>query len=653
MTMSISREVRERKRIERALRESEERYRNLINNIPLGVFKTTADGDILYINEALAKLLEYESPEELLTEDTTSLYKNPQDRDAFIEHLRENNHVKDMEFEFLSKTGKTKNVLLGATIHNNIITGTVMDISEHKRSEEALRKSEERYRSMVNAVTSYTYSVDVREGSAISTRHSIGCFSITGYYPDDYEADSYLWHSMIYPDDRIKVEESMKKVLSGHKVDPLEHRISHHDGRVVWVRNTIVPHCNEEGQLIRYDGLIEDITERKKLEAQLIQAQKMEAVGTLAGGIAHDFNNILTAIISYLNILLMKMGKDDPLRTYVNKIIDSSEKATALVHSLLAFSRKQAINPKSVNVNSIIQKVKNLLMRLIGEDIELKTYLADKDLVVMADTEQLEQVLMNLATNARDAMPDGGTVAIGTDIKEIENGFIKVHGYGEAGEYALMTVSDTGLGMDEETRKRIFDPFFTTKEVGKGTGLGLAMVYGIIKQHNGYISCYSEPRKGSTFNIYLPLIRTKVEKTNSKAVSAVGTGTEAILLVEDDAEVRMAAKEILTESGYKVIEAVDGEDAIQKFSKEGNREEIQLLILDVVMPKKNGKEVYEAIKKIRSDIKVVFISGYPAEIIHKKRVMEDGLDFVMKPFSPHDLLKKIRNVLDKKDMNFS
>ncbi|MEW6417052.1 MAG: PAS domain S-box protein [Nitrospirota bacterium] len=653
MSRSISREILERKQIERALRESEEKYRNLINNIPLGVFKATADGDILYINEALARLLEYESPEELLTEDITSRYKNPQDREAFIKHLRENNHVKDMEFEFLSKTGKTKNVLLGATIHNTIITATVMDISERKRSEEALRKSEERYRSMVNAVTSYTYSVDVREGRAISTYHSIGCFPITGYYPDDYEAEPYLWHSMIYPDDRIKVEESIKKVLSGHKVDPLEHRIIHRDGRVVWVRNTIVPHCNEEGQLVQYDGLIEDITERKKLETQLIQAQKMEAVGTLAGGIAHDFNNILTAIISYLNILLMKMGEDDPLRTYVNKTIDSSEKATALIHSLLAFSRKQVINPKPMNVNNIIQKVKNLLMRLIGEDIELKTYLADRDLVVMADADQLEQVLMNLATNARDAMPDGGTMTIGTDIKEIGDEFIKVHGYGEAGEYAAMTVSDTGIGMDEETRKRIFDPFFTTKDVGKGTGLGLAMVYGIIKQHNGYITCYSEPRKGSTFNIYLPLIRAKVEKTRSKAVSALGTGTETILLVEDDAEVRMAAKEILTESGYKVIEAVDGEEAIQKFNKKGNREEIQLLILDVVMPKKNGKEVYEAIKKIRSDVKVVFISGYPAEIIHKKGVMENGLDFVMKPFSPHDLLKKVRGVLDKKDMNFS
>ena len=400
-----------------------------------------------------------------------------------------------------------------------------------------------------------------------------------------------------------------------------------------------------EGNII--SGMMLDISERRKLEAQLIQAQKMEAVGTLAGGIAHDFNNILTAIISYAAIPLMKMDKDDPLRTYLDRILSSSEKAANLVHNLLAFSRKQIINPKPVDVNNIVRKVRNLLIRLIGEDIELKTRLTDKDLVVMADTGQIEQVLMNLATNARDAMPGSGTLSICTDMLILDKDFMKTHSYKEAGKYVLITVSDTGEGMDEETRGRIFEPFFTTKEVGKGTGLGLAMAYGIIKQHNGYITCYSEPERGTTFKIYLPLVKTdEDEDTDKPKVSDLRTGTETVLLAEDNADVRSSAKEMLAESGYKVIEAADGEDAIEKFVKQGNGDKIELLILDAIMPKKNGKETYEAIKEIRPDIKVLFSSGYPADIIHKKGILEERINFVLKPFSPYDFLRKVREVLD-------
>jgi signal transduction histidine kinase len=397
-----------------------------------------------------------------------------------------------------------------------------------------------------------------------------------------------------------------------------------------------------------------EITERKraeedkdKLQAQLLQAQKMEAIGQLAGGVAHDFNNVLTAIVGYGNLLLMRIDKNSPLKNYVDHMLTASDRAAKLVSSLLAFSRKQITNPEPVDVNSIINELKPLITRLIGEDVELKTLLTDQDLTVMADANQMDQVLMNLATNARDAMPNGGLLSIGTEFTEINNEFIMFHGYGEVGKYALITVSDTGVGVDEETKARIFEPFFTTKDVDKGTGLGLAMVYGIIKRHKGYISVYSELSKGTTFRIYLPLIQSQVNEKKPETVSVMRTGTETILLVEDNAAVRGVANAILTGAGYKVLEAVDGEDAIHKFVE--NKDVIHLVILDVIMPKKNGKEVYEAIKKVEPDVKIIFTSGYTADIIQRKGIVEEGSDLVLKPFSPHVLLEKMRNVLDRQN----
>jgi CheY-like chemotaxis protein len=289
--------------------------------------------------------------------------------------------------------------------------------------------------------------------------------------------------------------------------------------------------------------------------------------------------------------------------------------------------------------------LEKLLSRLIGEDIELSTILSDKDLTVMADSTQIEQVLMNLATNARDAMPDGGSLTISTELVELDNEFIKAHGYGRSGFYALISVSDTGEGIDERTKDRIFEPFFTTKEVGKGTGLGLAMVYGIIKQHDGCINVYSGPDKGTTFKIYLPLIKLSVEEVRLADIPIIKGGTETILIAEDDAQVRGLTKEVLEGYGYKVMEAVDGDDAIKIFNE--NKDKIQLLFLDVVMPKKNGKEVYDEITKIRPDIKAIFTSGYPADIIHKKGIIEEGSNFILKPMLPDELLRKVRDVLDK------
>lgn len=385
--------------------------------------------------------------------------------------------------------------------------------------------------------------------------------------------------------------------------------------------------------------------EKNKIHAQLLQAQKMEVVGRLGGGIAHDFNNILTAMIGYGQLLKMKMKEDDPLRTYADHILSLSDRAADLTQSLLAFSRKQIMNPCPANLNEVIKRIDHLLSRIIGEDIYLQTMLSEEDLIIMADPGQIEQALMNLATNARDAMPGGGLLTIGTETVAIDSGFVKEHGYGKEGEYALIEVTDTGAGMDRETKEKIFEPFFTTKGVGKGTGLGLSMVYGIIKQHEGYINVYSEPGRGTAFRIYLPLIEAKIDEIKPEVIQPVETGTETVLLAEDEAAIREVIKKLLEEYGYKVITAVDGRNAIKEFK--AHKDKIQLVILDVIMPIKNGKEVYDEIKKIRPDIRALFMSGYPADIIHKHEIVEEGFAYIEKPASPTKLLRKIREVLGK------
>jgi len=371
----------------------------------------------------------------------------------------------------------------------------------------------------------------------------------------------------------------------------------------------------------------------------------MEAVGQLSGGIAHDFNNILTAIIGYGNLLKMQVEKDSTLSTYMKYILDSAERAANLTQDLLAFSRKQMISPKPTNVNEVIKGTEKILLRLIGADIELSTHLSDKDLIVMADSTRMEHVLMNLATNARDAMPEGGNLFISSESTEIDERFINIYGYGEKGKYAVITVSDTGVGMDEQTKDKIFEPFFTTKEVGKGTGLGLAMVYGIVKQHDGFINVYSEPGKGTTFKLYLPLIYAEITDTKGIDLPISKGGIETILVAEDDALVRKFMREVLEGAGYTVIEVKDGEDAIDVFIE--NKDRIQLLILDVIMPKKNGKEVYDTLKGSFPLIKAIFTSGYSADILYKKGIISEGPEVILKPISSNNLLRKIRDLLDK------
>lgn len=442
-----------------------------------------------------------------------------------------------------------------------------------------------------------------------------------------------------------------KRVMESGKTEEIEENYAP-DKQEFIIQTVKTPVKNKKGDVIGILGIFWDITDRKRMEQekeilreQLYQSQKIESVGRLAGGIAHDINNILMAIIGYGNLLYDGMKENEPARDFVERILKSSEKAAKLIKGLLTFSRKQPYNPEPANLNAILQGVVDTLSRVIREDIRISTVLADEDCVIMADRIQIEQVITNLVTNARDAMPDGGFLIISTESMEIDDAFINAHGYGVKGGYALITVSDTGMGMDKQTQERIFEPFFTTKEVGKGTGLGLAIVYGIVKQHNGYITVHSAPGKGATFRIYLPLIQPKAEKAILEISPASKGGTETILLAEDNSEVRNVLKIALEGHGYKVITAVDGEDAINKFNK--YKENIRILVFDVIMPGKNGKEAYNAIKQITPDMKSLFMSGYSEDIIQDRDIRREKLHFISKPVSPRDLLGKIREILDQ------
>jgi two-component system cell cycle sensor histidine kinase/response regulator CckA len=382
--------------------------------------------------------------------------------------------------------------------------------------------------------------------------------------------------------------------------------------------------------------------ENRNIEKQLRQAQKLEAVGTLAGGIAHDFNNILTAIIASASLMQRTIDETNPLRRQLDRIFAACERATALTQSILAYSRKQISKPVPNRLNQIIENLHKLLTRLIPENIEFTTSLADADITIMADSGQIEQVLLNLVANSVDAMPAGGNLLIKTELA-VDLEFQDTDGHGKPGNYAILTVADTGAGMDAKTRERVFEPFFTTKEVGKGSGLGLAMVYGIVRQHDGFISVSSEPGKGTAFTIYLPLLAPDGKKKNHQDIRPQKGGNETILLIEDDKDVRGLLKEMLGSFGYHVIEAIDGKDGVDKFME--HQDEIRLLLTDVMMPKKNGKEAYNEIKKIKEDVKVIFISGYSAAATAE--LLDEQLNYMAKPVSPRDLLARIREVLDK------
>ncbi len=521
---------------------------------------------------------------------------------------------------------------------------------ERSAAEAALKESENRLNLVLQGSNDGFWDWDMTTGEV---QHSDRWAEMLGYRPEEISTLVTSWKERVHPEDMPEVVQVFKDHLAGRKSQyRIEYRMRCKDGSWKWIldRGRVVA-WNEQGAPLRMAGTATDITERKHAEeenklltSQLLQAQKMEAVGQLAGGIAHDFNNILTAIVGYGNLLLTRVSPDRTLGSYTEQILAAAERGATLTKSMLAFGRRQLMHPEPVRLHEIVSRVENLLVRLIGEDIELRMELSPDDPMIMADGGQIEQVLMNLASNARDALPGGGGITIRTNLVSITRETVAQTGITEPGRYVVLIFSDTGTGMNAEVQEKIFEPFFTTKEVGKGSGLGLAMVYGIIQQHNGHITVTSTPGEGTAFSIFLPVHDGSSGSRPVDEPLITQKGSETILVAEDDAVIRSLSQSLLEANGYRVILAKDGEHALEQYLT--HREQIKLLILDLILPKRNGRDVYFCIRERDPAIRVLFISGYTADVLEQKGLREGGLDFLAKPVRPATLLRRVRELLD-------
>lgn len=441
-----------------------------------------------------------------------------------------------------------------------------------------------------------------------------------------------------------KRDELLQKAIKGNLVGK-EIEINARDGNIHTISLSVYPEVEENGSISGFDGHFVDITAQKRMEEALLQNQKLESLGLLAGGIAHDFNNILTVINGYSELAFMNLALNDPMHEQMKSILEQGRKASALTRQLLAFSRKQVMELKVINLNTIINNLTKMLGRLIGETIETKLRLHSSIGNIRADPGQIEQIIMNLAVNAKDAMPDGGKLIVQTNSIALDEEYCRSRGELTPGSYILLTVTDNGQGMSSEVKEKIFDPFFTTKAKGAGTGLGLSTVYGIVKQLKGDIFVYSEPGRGTTFKMYFPEIHEAAEDVVVKTLPEADLrGTETIMVVDDEASIRHLVRDTLQPLGYNMIEASNGEDALETIRTLGVA--VDLLLTDVIMPGMSGKELADTLKNLQSDVKLVFMSGYTDEIIAYEGVLEPGTFFVYKPLIPSDLRKKIREILD-------
>jgi signal transduction histidine kinase/CheY-like chemotaxis protein len=520
------------------------------------------------------------------------------------------------------------------------------EIAERTQAETALLKSQVKLTQAQRLARLGNWEWDSINNTVTLSNEIYRIFSLEPLQLKVTFEDFLTW---IHPGDKELVNRSIQETLSNHKTLRIDHRVILPDGteRVVYQQAEVV--FNERGQVVGMMGTMQDITERRKLEDQLRQAQKMEAIGRLAGGVAHDFNNLLTIIMSSSEFLLERYTDDDDLSRDINQIRKASDRAAALTRQLLAFSRQQILQPKALNLNGVITDIEKMLRRLIGEDINLVVVLEKELGWIKADQGQIEQVIMNLVVNSRDAMPQGGELIIETANIYLDEGY--THHYFEVtpGPYVLLTVSDTGRGMEPDIRDRIFEPFFTTKEAGQGTGLGLATVHGIVSQSGGHIWVYSEPNKGSTFKIYLPQAKqTGVDLNQQKQPEVVTLlGSETILLVEDDEIVRKLIRQILTGYGYAILEASYGREALAICQNYAGV--IHLLLTDIIMPGgMNGRELAEQVVLLFPQIKVLYVSGYSGEVIARHNNLASNTPFISKPFSPTVLGQKVREVLDSK-----
>jgi len=624
-------------------REQEERFLQLAENIDEVFFVMDAEHrKTLYINPAYEKTW---------GRSCQSLYDNPKsfvepvpagDRERlmdYMDRISRGEHAGKLEYRIIQPNGNVRWVLTHAVPIRDErgdvyrIGGVVLDITESREAQMALEEIAERLQKLTE--TSFD-AIDITQDGIIQEVNR-GYLNMFGY---ERMEDVIGRPVTDFVSDASRADVQMRLTNNIEGTYELEGRRK--DGKTLLLEATARTHVMR-GRPVRITAL-RDMTERRALEDQFRQAQKMEAVGRLAGGVAHDFNNLLTVILSYTDMLMEGVSPQDPRAEDLSEIRKATVAAASLTRQLLAFSRQQVIEPRLVNLNDVIASSEKMLRRLIGEDIEVQTALSSAPLTVLIDPGQLEQVVMNLAVNARDAMPTGGKLTLETADVTLDAEYARDHWPVTSGRFAMLAISDIGTGMDELTRSRMFEPFFTTKGVGHGTGLGLATVYGIVKQSNGFIWVYSEPGKGTSFKIYFPLLDEAPEQHAAKPASeASPNGTETILLAEDATAVRVAARQILERFGYTVLEAANGTDAL---SAAQNGATIDLLLTDVVMPEMSGRELVDRFAKLRPNTKVLFMSGYSDEAIVRHGVLRPGTAYLQKPFSPDTLARKVREVLD-------
>jgi two-component system cell cycle sensor histidine kinase/response regulator CckA len=627
-------------------------YFDLYDVAPVGYCTVNEAGLILKANLTAAGLLGV-ARSALVRQRLTS-FIFPADEDRYYlcrKRLFETGEPQECELRMVDRDGAAFWVRLQATTAldqagQRVGRVVVIDITERKRAEEALQASEERYRSIVSASPDAIAITDL-EGRILMV--SPTALRMSGCEREDQLLGSAVT-DFIVPEDRDRAASNLALRLHGVMPGPGEYLGLRHDGSTFFIE--------VNGEFIRDTGgkprslvfVVRDITgrrqaeaEKAKLEARFQQAQKMETVGRLAGGVAHDFNNLLTVINGYSQMLLADLKADDPRRGDLAEIHNAGKRAAGLTSQLLAYSRQQLLEPRSLDLNSSVEEMLPLLSRLLGTGVEVRVALNAEHGTVCADPHQLTQVIMNLAVNARDAMPGGGQLLIETSAVEREERHLQPHPEARAGRYVMLAVTDTGIGMNEETRQRIFEPFFTTKPVGHGTGLGLAMVHGMLAQSGGYIEVYSEPGHGSTFKMYLPMVETApVDSAKPEAVPTL-VGKETVLVVEDRTAVRKYAATALRAYGYRVIQAKNGSEALLFYERE--QEHIDLVLTDVVMPNLSGTELAIQLRERWPGTKVLFMSGFSDNIIEHWEALGKGADFIQKPFSPEELAVKVRAVL--------
>ncbi|HXA97107.1 MAG TPA: response regulator [Candidatus Dormibacteraeota bacterium] len=519
------------------------------------------------------------------------------------------------------------------------LPAAVRSAVDHARQRAAARAAESRYHELFDGAPVGLIR-SLPDGRVLAA--NAAAVRITGYPSVSALLDANVTDLYHEASDRARVTAALER---GDGFHDLEIEGRRRDGVVIWVSVNLRPVKDRDGRTLHYEWSLADITERRQLESQLRQAQKMEAVGQLAGGVAHDFNNLLTVIAGRCYLMLGKLASDDPLRREVDLVRGAAERAARLTHQLLAFSRKQVLEPRVLDLNGTVTGIEPLLRRLIGEHIEIAVRRGSDLGRVKADAGQLEQVILNLAVNARDAMPQGGRLVLETSNATLDETATRRALDVEPGAYVLLAVTDSGHGMDAATQAQIFEPFFTTKEVGKGTGLGLSTVYGIVKQSDGFIEVESEPGQGASFRVFLPRVEEAAPSGDeAKAPASRPRGSETVLLVEDDEALRMLAREILTVQGYAVLEAASPVEALRLHQSHAGT--IHLLLTDVVMPQMNGQQLADRLLAERPDLAVLFMSGYTGAALAQRAGGEFGGAFLPKPFTPDGLSRRVREVLD-------